>query len=162
MEEIHVSKTGEFVKNKKKLEKELNVKISVNGRKILIEGESVDEYEARLVLNAIDFGFSVKNALLLKNEEMIFKKIHIRSYTKRDLKVVKSRLIGVKGKTRKTMEEISNCKILIKEADVGVLGYVDDVENVVTAIIHLIRGSKQANMYSYLERMNRMRKEEGI
>jgi len=65
MEEIHVSKTGEFVKNKKKLEKELNVKISVNGRKILIEGESVDEYEARLVLNAIDFAPPPNNSWVI-------------------------------------------------------------------------------------------------
>jgi len=162
MEEIYCSRINEVIKNKDKLEKELSVKISVDGKKISVDGGGVDEYEARLVFDAIDFGFTVKQALLLKDEEMRFRKVHIKDYTKRNLEDVKARIIGTKGKAKRTMEEISNCKILINDYDVGVIGYIEDVEHVVTAIIHVIRGSKQSNMYSYLERMNRVRKEEGL
>ncbi len=162
MEEIYVSDTREVVKNKSKLEKELGVKISVDGKKILIEGGGVEEYEAKLVFGAIDFGFTVRQALSLKDEEMMFRKIHIKDYTRRKLEDVRARIIGTKGKAKRTMEEISNCKILIKENEVGVIGYAEDVENVITAITHVIKGSKQSNMYAYLERMNRVRKEEGL
>jgi len=158
MEEIYCYRMREVVKNKSKLEKELGVNISVDGKKVLVDGDGVEEYEAELVFAAIDFGFTIKQALSLKDEEMMFRRIHIKDYTKRKLEDVKARIIGSKGKARRTMEEISGCKILIKENEVGVIGYADDVENVVTAIIHIIKGSKQSNMYAYLERMNRVKK----
>lgn len=162
MKEIYISNIREVTKNKDKLEKELKVRISIEGKKVLVEGGGVEEYEAELVFSAIDFGFKVKNALLLKDEEMSFKKVHIKDHTKRNLKDIKARVIGTKGKAKRTMEEISNCKILIKEHEVGIIGAVEDVDNVVTAIISVIKGSKQSNMYAYLERMNRIRKEEGL
>ncbi len=158
MEEIYVSDTREVAKNKEKLEKELGVKIFVDGKKILIEGSGVAEYESEIVFAAIDFGFTIKQALSLKDEEKMFRKIHIKEHTKRNLKDVLARVIGIKGKAKRTMEDISNCRILIKEKEIGVLGDVEDVDNVITAIIHIIKGSKQSNMYSYLERMNRMKK----
>jgi KH domain-containing protein len=158
MEEIYCSRIGEVEKNKGKLEKELGVKISIVGEKVLLEGSGLEEYEARLVFEAIDFGFTVKHALALADEEMLFRKIRIKDYTRRSLEEVKSRIIGIKGKARRTMEKISGCKILVRENEVGVIGSVEDADNVVTAIIHIIRGSKQANMYAYLERMNRVKK----
>jgi len=158
MEEIYVSDTREIVKNKEKLEKELGVRIFVDGKKVLIEGDGVCEYESEIVFSAIDFGFTIKQALSLKDEEKMFRKIHIKEHTRRNLKDVLARVIGIKGKAKRTMESISNCKILIKENEIGVIGDVEDADNVVTAIIHIIKGSKQSNMYSYLERMNRVKK----
>jgi len=161
MEEIYVSRISEVRGNKERLEKELDVKIYINGRKVVVDGESINEYEAELVLSAINFGFKVKYALMLKDEEVAFQTVHIKSHTRRNLKDVRARLIGIKGKTKRTMEEISGCKIIINDNEVGIIGYVDDVENVVTAVTNLIKGSKQSNMYAYLERMNRRKKELG-
>lgn len=160
MENIFLSKTAGVRKNLKKLERELGVTIKVIGKKVEFGGESVDEYEARQVFEAIGFGFHVDDALLLKKEDFIFKKVHIKSHTKRDLKSVKSRLIGTKGKTRKAMSEISGCEVLIKESEVGIIGDGEHVEDVEKAVIHLIEGAKQGNMYKFLERMNRERKGE--
>jgi ribosomal RNA assembly protein len=88
----------------------------------------------------------------------MFKKVRIKDHTRRNLRDIKSRLIGTHGKTKKTMAEISGCEILIKESEVGFIGGVDVIEDVERAIINLIKGSKQANMYRYLERRNRERK----
>src|SRR3989344_1113498 len=162
MEEIYIEKIEDIKKNKAEIEKKLNVKLTIAGNKILYESNSFDEYEASLVFEAISFGFSVKIALNLKIEDNVFKVIHIKDYTKRKLRDVKSRLIGAEGKTRKIISNISNCHILINESDVGIIGYVKEVENASTAITNLIKGSKQANMYRYLERMNRIKKEEGF
>jgi len=160
MEVIFLSKISEVRKNKGRLEGELGVKLKIVGKKIEIDGESVAEYDALQFFEAVNFGFSIRKALLLKNEDYVFKKIHIKEYTKRSLKAVRARLIGTKGKTRKAMSEISGCEILIKESEVGVVGDGEAVENVERAVIHLIEGSKQGNMYKFLERMNRVRKEE--
>ncbi len=160
MEEVYVKKIKDIKKNKDEVERKLNVKLTIVGNKISYEGDSIDEYEASLVFEAISFGFSVRVALNLKIEENTFKVVHIKDHTKRKLKDIKSRLIGTQGKTRRIISDISNCYVLINESDVGIIGYVEDVENASTAIISLIKGSKQANMYQYLERMNRTKKEE--
>ena len=160
METVFVKRIREVLKNKKELEKKLNVKLVIKRNLITVDGGSLDEYDALQVFDAVSFGFSVRKALLLKNEDYAFKKIHIRDYTKRNLRDIKSRLIGTKGKTRKAMSQISGCEILIKEGEVGIVGYAEDVENAETAIINLIKGSKQSNMYRYLEKMNRLMKED--
>ncbi|MBI2452054.1 hypothetical protein HYV50_03165 [Candidatus Pacearchaeota archaeon] len=162
MESFYLSSKGirETAKSKENLERKLSIKIKIENNHVFIEGKPMAEYETSLVFNAIKFGFSVSKALLLKGEDMAFRIIHIRKHTKRKLKDIKARLIGTKGKTRRVMSDISNCEILIRESDVGILGSFKDVENAETAIISLIKGSKQANMYRYLEKMNRRKKEE--
>ena len=159
MEEFHIKNIRELIKNKDKLEERLNVKIKIQGNKVYVEGDPLYEYESSLVFKAIAFGFSVKIALLLVDEENIFKTIHIREHTKRRLKDVLARLIGTKGKTKRVISDISNCYIVIKEGSVGIIGDGKDVENAETAVISLIKGSKQVNMYHYLEKMNKIKKE---
>lgn len=159
MEQFYVQKVKDLEKNKRELEEKLNVKIKIEGKKVSIEGEALEEYDATLVFEAIEFGFSPKKALSLINEEVIFKVVHIKSHTNRNLKAVVARLVGTKGKTKRTISDIADCEILIKDTEVGIIGYVEDVANVEQAIINIIKGSKQANMYRYLERMNRTKKE---
>ena len=157
-ERIYCKRAGEVKKNKSKIEKETGVKIIIDGGNVEFSGGSVEEYEAGIILDAIDFGFTAKQALVLADEGRMFRKIHIRGYTKRNLKAVRSRLIGIDGKTRRTIEDISNCKVLITESDVGIIGDTEDVTHAATAVINIIKGSKQSNMYAYLEKMNRIKK----
>ncbi len=77
---------------------------------------------------------------------------------------VRSRVIGTEGKTRKTVESITGCYIIIKDNVVGILGPTEEVEAASTAIANIAKGSKQGNAYRYLERMNQARKlhDEGL
>lgn len=159
METVYVSKVLDVRRKLKQLEARLGVKITLVGKKVTIDGNSLNEYDALKVFEAINFGFSVDKSIVLSSEDFVFKKVHMKSHTRRSLSAIRARLIGTHGKTRKTMSEISGCDIMIKESEVGIIGEVDDVENVERAIIHLIEGAKQGNMYKFLERMNRSRKE---
>ncbi len=159
METVYLRNVREVTKYRKELEKKLNVKIEIRGRKVVLDGDTVDEYDALQVFEAIGFGFSVNRALALTEEDVVFRKIHIKNHTKRSLRSVLGRLIGTYGKTRKTISEISGCDILVKGGEAGIIGDAERVEDVERAIIHLIEGSKQSNMYRFLERMNRERKE---
>lgn len=159
MQTIYIQKIADLRKNKKELEKKLGVNIELKGHNVVFDGDSLEEYDALRVFNAIDFGFSVRKALLVKGEDMIFRTVKIKEHTKRNLKDIMSRLIGKRGKTRRTMSEISGCEILIKEGEVGIIGDSDSIEDAETAIIHLIKGSKQSNMYRYLEKQNKIKKE---
>lgn len=160
MENVYISNVKEVQKNKKELEEKLKIKIFLNGKNVSFEGAVLDEYVALKVLDALALGFSARKSLLLLDEQNMLKKIHIKDFTKRNLKEVKSRVIGLHGKTKKTMAEISGCEIVIRESDVGIIGDSEVVLDVEQAIINLIKGSKQSNMYRYLERRNRERNKE--
>ena len=72
MKKIFSEKLPRILKNKKKLEKELNVKITNKGKDVFIESESEDEYSAEKVIDALNFGFPFEYALLIKKENFIF------------------------------------------------------------------------------------------
>ena len=163
METITLEKTKEFLRTKKELEDKLKVKLTIKGKTITISGKAIDEYEASMVLDAIGFGFTADDALELKDEDFMFKKIHIKDFTRRkNLEDVRGRIIGKHGKTRKTVEQISDTKIIIHDSEVGIIGNSENIEYAVTAITNIIRGSKQSNVYGYLEKINRSKKDDGL
>ena len=159
MEELYLEKTLEIKKKRKKLEEKLNVKISISGKKVTIEGETLNEYDASKVLNAIGFGFPTDKAILLKNSEYSYREIKIKDFTtKKNLETIRARLIGKHGKTKETIEKISNSKIIIKDNYVGIISLTEEIEHTITAIVNIIKGSKQSNVYGYLERINRIKR----
>ena len=161
METLIFERTNEVRKNKRELEKKLYVAITIDGKKVAIDGEPIAEFTAEQVLSAINFGFSSKRALFILNTDIQFKKLNIKNFTHRkNLREIKARLIGTEGKTKKTIEEVADCDIVINEKDneVGIIGPASSMDNATTAITNLIRGSKQGNVYKYLENMNREKK----
>ena len=145
------SAIGKIKRNKIMLEKELSVKISFKGKKIMISGAEIREYVAEKVIEAIDMGFSLSSALLLKNENYVFEKLPIKSITRRkNLKEVRGRIVGSKGRTKRTMENLSDCQIVMHDNDVGIIGNAEDIHEAVTALTSLIKGSRQSNVYKFL------------
>lgn len=160
MEVVYLTRIADVKRNKKKIEKDFFVKLEIIGRRVMIEGESLEEFAALQFLEAVNFGFSVKRASLLKDENFVFRKMHIKSYTRRNLRDVKSRIIGKMGKTRKVLSDISGCGIVVNGGEVGIIGDVETIDSVEAAVKHLIEGAKQANIYRYLERTNREKKKD--
>jgi ribosomal RNA assembly protein len=159
METYIFENTREIRKERENLSSKLNVNINVKGKNVTIDGPAVKEYEASLVMEAMQAGFSAKKALDLLNEEFIFRKLKIKDYTrKKNLKEVRGRIIGKQGKTKRTIENIANCEVIVKENELSFICPAGEVEEVTTGIINLIRGTKQSNIYSFLEKMNRERK----
>jgi len=159
METFIFERTSEIKRNKQELERKLKVSISITGRKVTIEGDAMDEYEASIILEAINLGFSSKKALQLKDPEMVFRKINIKKFSKPQRHSdVRSRLIGTEGKTKRTLENIGSCNMVVRGNEVGIICPAETIEETTTAITNLIRGSKQANVYAFLEKMNRERK----
>ena len=58
----------------------------------------------------------------------------------------------MKGKTIKTLSELTKCDFEVKDNDVGIIGDPEYLKNGQQGIISLIQGSKQANVYNYLEK----------
>ncbi len=152
MQEIYSENTRKILQNRKNLEKKLRVKITSKGKIIFVEGKAEQEYLAIQIIEAINLGFTTDKALLL-TEDYIFEKINIKDLTKRqDLDRIRGRIIGTKGKTRKTIESLSDCFISLHDNIVGIIGRAEDIEKAMQALTSIIQGSKQSKVYSYLER----------
>ena len=163
MEKIIFEKTNEIRKNLANLEKKLNIKIKIEKKTVTIDGSPLDEYEATIVLNAINFGFPTNKALLLKDPDIIFKIINIKDYTrKKNLKDVRGRVIGKEGKTLRVLRDVSETELIVKDNQIGVIGDASLINYIETALHNLIRGTKQSNIYRYLERTNKRKKEGGL
>jgi KH domain-containing protein len=153
MKKIIAEDFGSILNKKKKLEKVLKVQINGRGKEIFVEGDPFDEYEAEKVIEAMEAGFSVDTALLIKTKELAFETFNIKSFTKRkDLKSIRSRIIGKEGATLRTLTQLADCFIEIKNNDVAIIGYPEEIKTTQDAIINLIKGSKQSNVYKFLEK----------
>ncbi len=153
MLKLIVEKLPRITKNRKKLEKILSVKITNRGKEVFINGNPKDEYTAEKVIEALDFGFPFSVVLIIKEQDYILEVINIKDYThKRDMERIRARLIGKKGKTLKTFEELTKCFFELKGNQVGIIGDPEYIKNAQDAVVSIIRGSKQANVYSHLEK----------
>ena len=153
MKTLVIDKIARIIKAKKKLESELNIKITNKGKEVSFEGTPEDEYLAEKVLDALNIGFPFSIAILIKEEDYLFEIINIKDHTKRhDLERIRARIIGTKGRTLATLTQLTKCFFEIKENEVGIIGDPEYIQNAQEAIISLIRGSKQANVYAGLEK----------
>ena len=153
MKKIICDKIPRIVKNRKKLEKELNVKITNSGMEVSIDGKPENEYCAEMVVEALDMGFPFGVALLIKKEDNVLEVLSIKDYARRkDFKSIRARIIGKSGKTLRVLHELTECFFELKNNNVGILGSPERIKNAQEAVISIIKGSKQANVYSFLEK----------
>ncbi len=153
MKIIFSEKFPRILKNKRQLEKSLNVKISNRGKEIILEGGGEEEYIAGQVVDALNFGFPLTAALQIAEEESIFEIINIKDHTKRkDYPTIRARIIGKEGGTLKTLSSLTNCNFELKGNEVGIIGPSEEIKNAQDAIVALIQGSKQSNIYAFLEK----------
>jgi len=112
-----------ILRNKKKLESKLKVKIIIKDSKIEIIGDEFDIYIAENVLEALERNFPLNIALLLLEESYLLKNLLIKSITNRkNLSAIRARIIGTEGKTLKLMSELSECYITLNDNTVSILG----------------------------------------
>lgn len=153
MTRLIVDKLPRIIKSKKKLEQILNVKITNRGKEVTITGKPEEEYTAEKVIEAINFGFRFSIAILIKEQGHIFEILNIKDHTRRkDLESIRARIIGKKGKTLQTLSNLTQCVFELKDNNVGIIGDPEHIENAQEAVIFIIKGSKQTNVYAHLEK----------
>ena len=137
------------------IENKVRVKIGFGKGGITISASELNEYLVEKVIQAIDFGFNVDDALLLMNDDFVLEFIEVKEHTRRkNLKDVRARIIGTGGKARKTIENLTGSEIVIQNNTVGVIVDSDHLDAVVQAIESLIQGAKHGNVFAYLEKQN--------
>ncbi len=161
MPEIYFSRLRRFKDAQQRLEDKLGIRFYVRGKKVNFTVEdTVKSYEAEMILEALNFGFDVESALMLTDEDVQFRKLPIKSFTRRkNMEEVRGRIIGKEGKSRRTVEQISGCAVIVGETEVAIIGSAENIDAATTGVINLIRGSKHSNVYHYLEQSNTRKKQ---
>ncbi len=156
MQEIYTEFIRKVLQNKPKLEKQLNVKIKNKGKNLFISGKPENEFIALEIIQAINLGFSIQRALLLKDENTNLQTLNIKDITKKhNLEEIRARIIGKQGKTLKTLNKLTNCAISLQDNHIGIIGDAEDIEDGIQALTSVIHGSKHGHVYGRLERLKK-------
>ena len=153
MKTLIIEKLARVIKNKKRLEDSLDIKITNRGKEVTIDGSAENEYIASQVLDALNFGFPYAEAMLIAEEEnTLFEVVNIKEHTNRaDLERVRGRVIGKGGKALKVLSDLTGCALELKENKVGVIGEPENIERATEAIIAIVKGAKHGAVYKELE-----------
>lgn len=137
----------------KKLERILDIKLKKDNNHFILEGEPEEECIAEKIIDALNFGFPFQTAILIKKQNFSIEIISIKNHTRsKNLQRIRARIIGKKGKALKTLTDLTECRFKIKDNHVAILGAPENLHNAEQAIISLVRGTKHANVYSFLEK----------
>jgi ribosomal RNA assembly protein len=150
-------------KVKRHIEEKLGVKLEVEsesgGVTATLNENATDPsllFRAKDVVTAIGRGFAPEHALrLIRDEDAIFDLMDLRDTFGRsesDIKRVKGRIIGMNGKTRRLIEELSNADVVVFGHTVGIIGTFEQVNVARSAVQMLIDGSQHHTVYRFLQR----------
>ncbi|MGB9713578.1 MAG: KH domain-containing protein [Candidatus Bathyarchaeales archaeon] len=142
-----------------KLKVELQIDSSTGDVTITLTEKAEDPsqlFKAKDVVTAIGRGFSPEHAFrLIRNEDALLDVIDLRDFFGRsesDIRRVKGRIIGMDGKTRRIIEELTDTHIAVYGHTVSIIGDVEQVQIAREAIQMLIQGSQHSTVYRFLHR----------
>ena len=153
---------------KKKIEEETKTKLNIDSQEgdVFVSGEdALGLYSAREVIKAVGRGFNPDIALSLLKQDNIFEVISLIDYigkSKEGLLRLRGRVIGKEGKSRRVIEDLTDCNICVYGKTVGIIGLAEKVGIAKQAIESLLKGSAHANVYKFLENKRRQFKRKGI
>ena len=147
---------------KKNVEKACKCKIAITPDDTIeiSSQDAIAEFTAKNILYAFGRGFEIEVALTLTNPDIYFKLIDlglIESKPER-IKQIKARVIGLGGKTKRYIEEVSQAKISIYGGTVGIIGNITQESEAETAINTIIDGGTHRLAYIRMEAMHRKNK----
>ncbi|HLE74961.1 MAG TPA: KH domain-containing protein [Candidatus Bathyarchaeia archaeon] len=112
--------------------------------------------KAKDVVTAIGRGFSPEHAFrLIRNEDAVLDVIDLRiifGRSESDIKRVKGRIIGMNGKTRRLIEELTDANVAVYGHTVGIIGTFEQADAARNAVQMLIEGSQHHNVYKFLQK----------
>jgi len=140
-------------KGRKNIEKLTDTIISIEDD-IKIEGEGFQVYQTKQVLKAFGRGFIIKDSLCLLDDDYGLEIINLPDLVKSQnrMTIVKGRLIGTGGKTKKMIEKYTETKLSIQGKTISILGKWDKINVSKEAVMMIIDGSSHVSLYKWLEK----------
>src|SRR5271157_4008957 len=112
--------------------------------------DSLKIFRVKEVIKGFGRGFSVDDALSMLDENFYLEVIEIQSKSKDRIAVLKGRVIGREGGTKKKIEKISEAKISIYGKTISIIGRWDEVQIAKEAVELILSGSKHSTVYRFL------------
>ncbi len=149
-----IGKKGEV---KAELEKATKTIIDVDSKEgdVKISGkDALLLYSVREVIRAIGRGFNPDLAKLLLKMDYGFELLSLADYARnqKDIARLKGRIIGEEGKSRKTIEKLTQTFVCVYGKTVGIIGPMEHIADARKAIEKLLTGSSHATVYRWLEK----------
>jgi ribosomal RNA assembly protein len=153
-------------RTKKSIEDKLSVELQIDSEagdvNILMKENAADPsmlFTAKDVVTALGRGFSPEHAFrLLRDEDAMLDLIDLRAIfgkSEADITRVKGRIIGMNGKTRAIIEELTDANVAVYGHTVAIIGTMDQIQIAREAIEMLIKGSMHGTVYRFLHRKRR-------
>lgn len=152
---------GKNGKVKQEIEKACGVSLMIDSKtgEVTITGKGdimqLQPFKAVDLVTAISRGFSPERAFRLLEEDCVFNVIDLTDYAGKSanaLTRLKGRIIGLAGKSRKIMEELTGAYISVYGHTTALIGRVDEVRQAADAIGLLASGSPHKTVYNMLQR----------
>ena len=152
---------------KSELEKETTCKINIDSKEgdVTITGkDAIMLFALREVIKAISRGFNPEIAKQLLKQDYILEVISLNDFSKEQShqQRLKGRVIGADGKSRNTLESLTECSISVYGKTIGIVGSVENVSICKRAVESLLQGSPHANVYKWLERQKKLLRQKGF
>jgi len=155
MRKILISSPEKIKKALPKIKAKLDIHTDLKRESITINGEEFQEATAEKIIQALDFGFELEDAMLLLKDDWDLEYVNIKEHTHRkNLEEIRSRVIGTEGKAKGTIETLTDSRIVIHNNQVGMIADADHMSYLIQGIISLIQGAKHGNVFAYIERQN--------
>ena len=153
-----IGKKGE---TKKAIEKISGVKMEIDAE----EGEVLINDDVELedpvmglktmeVVRAIGRGFNPEKAMRLFDDDEYLELVDLSDFVgdrKNQIVRIRGRLIGKDGKTRRIIEDLTGCDMIVYGNTVGLIGNSITLPVAKHAVDLILQGSEHATVYHYLE-----------
>jgi ribosomal RNA assembly protein len=162
---------GKQGSTKAEIEKTCNVSLTIDSKTgevtVRLKGsiEETEPFKAIAIINAISRGFSPERAFKLLSDSCILETIDLREYVGRSkdaLTRIKGRIIGLRGKARRVIEELTGTEISVYGHTVAIIGEPEGVKLASDAVKMLASGSQHSTVYRMLQRAKQQAKFERL
>ena len=146
---------------KSEIESRCNVTLSIDSKigEVTIDSKGdiaqSQPFKAVDIITAIGKGFSPERAFRLLNDDIVLHIVDLRDYagkSQSSLERIKGRIIGLGGKSRRFIEELTNTYISVFGHTVSIIGRIEGVRLALDAIDMLASGSTHKTTYNMLQR----------
>jgi len=161
---------GRGGETKKDLERMCGVELVIDSKsgeivvKARVTGAS-EPFRAANIIEAVGRGFSPQRALKLMEDDTVLEVMDLRDYggkSENALERIRGRVIGLHGKSRRVIEELTNSFVSVFGRTVAIIGKSNDAKLAKDAITMLAEGSAHKSVYQMLQRERTKRKMEKL
>jgi ribosomal RNA assembly protein len=157
---------GKGGSTRKNIEEALGIELQVDSRSGSVTvrarlSDKGDPFTAVRVVEAIARGFSPQRARKLLEEDSSLEMIDLRDYagkTDKALERMRGRVIGLNGKSRRVIEELTECYLSVYGRTVSIIGGAADIRLASEAVKMLASGSPHRTVYNVLQKARTKKK----